>query len=1184
MKEKKLLKAAALPAGAIVVAAMSGMVVMAEEADEPVAIEAQSGQETMSTEPVIEEQAENALGEIEADQDQANADLDVAVPQPDGTTEMLPTPAPSQEEEEKPNSKNPIVNVENIQEGPVSGLVTAPETSQQAEVKLNVALDNVVIPGQEINGAGNTTGSSYYNFLAYYSEVKQAKQLMDEYPDAVFKDSLGNIVTNAKVDAMLNLLDRINRFDANAGIRYDWDSVYNAEKFEQEQWRGGLDVVAGDDLASIRFHIDSHGWWGYELVGDTIIQDVMPDEVTDGLSNKEVANKYSNFFVIDMKKPTDTWKGSMLLLKDTDLQNPVIYLNEDKSEAMMIDLDFYGENVLAQKIKEVIGANCKKLTIFFTHNHPDHVNNLEFIMKDPELMKIVNILWPKDEPNPGKTIQVDGQKVNILDACRELGIVKDLADGNQFSVGGLDFVFSQIKDEHTPAGGQLVDVTNKILHSGDTLGAQVHLGGTNVSLSQIDSWIAGAQKTIDTIRHYGLEYIIGGHTSYLNTPKFADWLKTACEYAKAQWMKDPQWNGGLVIVENGQIVTSERMGEMMKNGLTDREELNVLSVNFRNDLKNKLQGDREQAVDEITVSKLDANGNDLKPGLSEEVKKAITDNPVTATRRNNELKFDCVVLHANLTSDILNGAGKPDGSSWTGTSYYNFLKHYVNLKQVKQIADANEGLTYVDANGDSFTAQQLADLLDLMAKINAYDPGANLKYDWDSVYNAKQFNEDNGRGGTDVIATGSNGVSLRFHIDSHGWWGYELAGDSLMTEIVGATDDAGKQLEGSKRENDHYLATKYGNFFVIDMKKPGDSSEGKWFMLRDTDLQNPMLYVSADGKEALMIDVDFYGENVLANLLKQLLGLGGNVTRAIAPNCERLNIFFTHMHGDHVNNLVSLMNDPALKSIIHVYWPDGEPHTMVDGKDVVEMVDPDRLTNMKDGFTYEMDGIPFVFNQIVDEHTPNGGQFADLKNKILYSGDTLGAQVHLGGTTVNLKQLDSWIAGAKKTIAFIVDNGLEYVIGGHTPYLNTPEFANWLLEACEYAKAQLAADPNWSGLVIVENGKVVSAERMAEMMKNGLTDREELAVLSVNFRKAQVDQPTQPEDPTTPDEPQEEQKTDANKNENKVVPTTTKRTIRVDAGKTSPNTGVNVTSNHWFTGGWIVALAGLLAQRKRERR
>lgn len=399
--------------------------------------------------------------------------------------------------------------------------------------------------------------------------------------NAVFKDANGNVITKENVKDMLALLDKINRFDANAGIKYDWDSVYNSEKFEKEDWRGGLDVVAGDDKASLKFHIDSHGWWGYELVGDTIIQAVMPDSVTNGLSNKEVADKYSNFFVIDMKKPDAQWNGSMIMLKDTDLQNPVIYMNENKTETMIIDLDFCGHNILAQKIKDVIGKDCQKLTIFFTHNHPDHVDNLEWIMNDPDLMKIAHIIWPKGEPNPGKTITIGGKTVNIIDACRDLGIVIDIPDGSSFKVGDLEFVFNQIVDEHTPAGEQFADLKNKILHSGDTLGAQIHLGGTNASLSMIDSWIAGAQKTVDTITKYSLEYIIGGHTPYLNTPEFANWLLEACNYAKAQLAKDPTW-GGLVIVENGKVVTPERMAEMMKNGLSGRDELNVLSINFRN--------------------------------------------------------------------------------------------------------------------------------------------------------------------------------------------------------------------------------------------------------------------------------------------------------------------------------------------------------------------------------------------------------------------------------------------------------------------------------------------------------------------------------------------------------------------------------------------------------------------------
>ena len=80
-----------------------------------------------------------------------------------------------------------------------------------------------------------------------------------------------------------------------------------------------------------------------------------------------------------------------------------------------------------------------------------------------------------------------------------------------------------------------------------------------------------------------------------------------------------------------------------------------------------------------------------------------------------------------------------------------------------------------------------------------------------------------------------------------------------------------------------YLTTEYGNFFVIKMK---EDSAGTWYMLRDTDLENPMMYVSKDGKEAFMIDVDFYGENVLNEKIKAVIG----------DKCESLKIFLTHNH------------------------------------------------------------------------------------------------------------------------------------------------------------------------------------------------------------------------------------------------------------------------------------------------
>lgn len=54
------------------------------------------------------------------------------------------------------------------------------------------------------------------------------------------------------------------------------------------------------------------------------------------------------------------------------------------------------------------------------------------------------------------------------------------------------------------------------------------------------------------------------------------------------------------------------------------------------------------------------------------------------------------------------------------------------------------------------------------------------------------------------------------------------------------------------------------------------------------------------------------------------------------------------------------------------------------------------------------------------------------------------------------------------------------------------------------SKANLEEDPEWSGLIVVENGKVFTKDRHNEMLKNGLSDTEELNILSVNFVKPRV--------------------------------------------------------------------------------
>ena len=127
---------------------------------------------------------------------------------------------------------------------------------------------------------------------------------------------------------------------------------------------------------------------------------------------------------------------------------------------------------------------------------------------------------------------------------------------------------------------------------------------------------------------------------------------------------------------------------------------------------------------------------------------------------------------------------------------------------------------------------------------------------------------------TDVIATSADGkATFKFHIDSHGYWGYDLgAHDSITGIVMGYSED-----EAYERQSE--LTTLYGNFFKIEFENKGS---GKWYLLRNTDLQCPAIYVSEDGKEAFMIDVDFYGENVINKVIKEIIG----------DDCESLKIFF----------------------------------------------------------------------------------------------------------------------------------------------------------------------------------------------------------------------------------------------------------------------------------------------------
>lgn len=515
-----------------------------------------------------------------------------------------------------------------------------------------------------------------------------------------------------------------------------------------------------------------------------------------------------------------------------------------------------------------------------------------------------------------------------------------------------------------------------------------------------------------------------------------------------------------------------------------------------------ITGDYQKAIDQVILPRVESDGTVTKQKVSEYLRKKLNNQNINIVKDDDQksLAIDFQIKDVYLASSELNGL--PNN---TGISFFNMLNFYTNLLQLKQVLIDNIDYSVVDAKGTTYTEDSIDKYLELVKQIVDFDSSTNLKYNSEAAYDKTFFKNNPDVGGTDVIATGRDDsqVSFSFHIDSHGYWGYDLGAHDSITGLVMGLD------EKTAYDKQNEMTTKYGNFFKIDMNISGP---GKLYMLKNTDLQNPMIYVSEDGTEAFMIDVDFYGENVLNQLIKDVIG----------PKCKSLKIYFTHNHGDHVNNLAQIHKDADLKKIITILWPENEPHTLLGGKtDLTTLFgEPEYVKDMQ---VIQAAGRKFQFVEIPNEHTPGGGQLLDLDSRILYSGDTLGAQVHLGGTSVRLKDketINDWVKALNKSVDYIKKNDVKYIIGGHTGYLNTPEFATWVQTAVNYGKQQLDKNPTWKGLVIVESGKVVSEARMKEMFAKGLTDREELKIASVNFMNAIPTDSTveqKPEDNTTSD-------------------------------------------------------------------
>ena len=122
---------------------------------------------------------------------------------------------------------------------------------------------------------------------------------------------------------------------------------------------------------------------------------------------------------------------------------------------------------------------------------------------------------------------------------------------------------------------------------------------------------------------------------------------------------------------------------------------------------------------------------------------------------------------------------------------------------------------------------------------------------------------------------------------------------------------------------------------------------------------------------------------------------------------------------------------------------------------------------------------------------------------IYYSEDTLGSQIHLGGTsvfTMTGELTQGWLDSMGKTVDVLNKYDVSHILTGHTPYPIEKDYAAWMGAAIDYIEAQLKENKTFSGLVVIEDGVVINGtDRFAEIFATGLTDKEVFDFASVNF-------------------------------------------------------------------------------------
>ena len=452
---------------------------------------------------------------------------------------------------------------------PIKEIVNVPDATvkvdgEDAYTDLNVGTPERMVFLDDDN---YVTGYSYYNVMTFSSKVKQLIAMLDENPDVktIHYTDTEETVTPEYIRDLDELLNKLNAFDPTLELKYDFD-------------KAGSNYIASNKTAKFEFHVQTNGYWGYDLAGDSII-DKVTAQPGGYMENQELNNQYAQFFTVDL---TDRFAG-LYILNDTDLQNPVLFMND--TEALLIDVDFRGGETLHKLVKQLV--KDRDLYVYITHAHGDHYLNLDYF----ELDDIKGIYYGKNDPISGEAM--GGARIeDVFQRWVDADKIIFYEDGYTFERAGKQFEVVEMSN-HTPGGSQLLDVTDRILFSGDTLGAQTFKGGTTIGLGDIDHWANEFDHSIEILKlaeaDKRIDYIVGGHTGYLNTPEFELWVRQCISEVQEKGtdaLTENPIGQHTVVVKDGKVLTPEENLGLFKDGtpvpaISDEEVTHTGSINVR---------------------------------------------------------------------------------------------------------------------------------------------------------------------------------------------------------------------------------------------------------------------------------------------------------------------------------------------------------------------------------------------------------------------------------------------------------------------------------------------------------------------------------------------------------------------------------------------------------------------------